>query len=318
LARSAKSAIEVWTGDQTIEDAVANVARFRAAVRRHALGLVIWTLACAIVGALYSASTKPDFIAYARIVLQPRHIANDGPEDLRHYHQTALDGEQAETELRVLRSERTLRPVFDALGLADTPEVRGGPSGFWPVLARELHKFAPGGVPYSEETRAFYLFSDRVRARRLGLSYVFEVSYRARSAAQAMQVANAVVASYLRNRIDLAIAAAKSGAPYGTSRVAAILAEFARAEDALKNGSASQDYLPDSDVRLLGQATAPQSKVYPKAWALVAMSSGFGLISGVLFVAVLAWPPRKTTPAARFETRSAPGSSLAPASLSRS
>ena len=280
----------MWTGEQSVEAAVAHLAAYRVAIRRHVFALLIWISACAIFGAFCVACAKPEFIASALIVLQPRHIANDGPEDLRHYHQTALDGEQAETELQVMRSERVLRPVFDALRLAEAPEVRGGRSGFWPSLTHLLHKMSPGAIPYREETRAYYTFSDRVRSRRLGLSYVFEVSYRAQSAAQAAGVANAIVASYLRNRIDLAIAAATSGAPYGTSRVATILAEFAKAEEALKNGAAYPDYLPDSDVRLLGPAIAPQSKVYPKAWALVAVASGIGLFSGLLFVAFIACP----------------------------
>jgi uncharacterized protein involved in exopolysaccharide biosynthesis len=296
LRRGAKSVIEVWTGEQNIEDAIASLAAYRTAIRRNAFALLMWVSACAIFGAFCVALTRPDFIASARIVLQPRHVANDGPEDLRHYHQTALDGEQAETELQVLRSERILRPVFEALRLADAPEVRDGQSGFWPTLARQLHRLAPRAIPYSERARAFYAFSDRVRSRRLGLSYIFEVSYRAQSAAQAAQVANAIVASYLRNRIDLAIADAKSGAPYGTSRVATILAEFAKAEEAIKNGSASPDYLPDSDVRLLGSATAPQSKVYPKAWALVLTAFGIGLTSGLLFVVFFAWLARKRMP----------------------
>jgi uncharacterized protein involved in exopolysaccharide biosynthesis len=285
----------VWAGEQSVEDAMAYLAAYRAAIRRHAFALLAWISACAMLGAFYVVSTKPDFIASARIVLQPRHIANDGPEDLRHYHQAALDDEQAETELRVLRSERVLHPVFEALRLAESPEVRGGQSGFWPTVARQLRRLGPGATPYDESAKAFYAFADRVRSRRLGLSYVFEVSYRAQSAAEAARVVNAIVTSYLRNRVDLAIADAKGGAPYGTNRVATILAEFGKAEEAIKNGSVTSDYLPDSDARLLGPALAPQSKVYPKAWALLLNAMGIGLISGLLFVAIFAWSARRRT-----------------------
>lgn len=275
----------MWIGDRSTEDALTGLAGYRDAVRRNSLLLLFWVLACASSGTFYAISAKPEYISFARLVLQPRHIAIDGPENLRYYHQIALDDEQAETELEVLRSERLLRPFFERLHLAGELELQGGQNGFWSALARTLSSFAPTATAYSEEAGAFAAFSDRVRSRRLGLSYVIEMSYRGRSAAEAAKIVNGVVASYLRNRI--ALANEKGSAPYRTSRVGMILAQLATADEAIKNGSVPATYLPDSDVRLLGPALVLQSKVYPKNWALLVLASGFGLISGLLLILIL-------------------------------
>jgi uncharacterized protein involved in exopolysaccharide biosynthesis len=275
----------LWIGERSTEDAVTGLAGYRDAVRRNSLALLFWVLACASFGIFYAISTKPEYIAFSRLVLQPRQIAIDGPENLRYYHQIVLDDEQAETELEVLRSERLLRPVFEGLHLAAEPELQAGQNGFWSALGRTLRSFAPTANAYNEETGAFNAFSDRVRSRRLGLSYVIEVSYRGRSAAEAAKIVNAVVTTYLRNRI--ALANENGSAPYRKSRVGMIHAELAAADEAVRSGSVPPNYLPDSDVRLLGPSIVPESKVYPKNWALLVLATGFGLISGVLLILIL-------------------------------
>jgi uncharacterized protein involved in exopolysaccharide biosynthesis len=278
-----ESATSVWKGERDLADVSSSLATTAGAIRRNAAMLLVWALICNGLAIIYLKLVRPEFIASAQVLLQPRHIANDGPEDARHYHQFALDSEQSETELRVLRSERILAHVFTALQLADSAELRGR-NGFWSGLARQLHRLVPGAMPIDERRQTYYAFADRVRSRRIGLSYVIEVSYSSRDAQLAARVANAVASAYVSDRLSYVAARAQTGSPYLRSRASFLASESLASDDAVRSGSIPSSDMPDSDVRILGSAVAPSSPVYPKTGPILALASAFGLVSGLMVI----------------------------------
>jgi uncharacterized protein involved in exopolysaccharide biosynthesis len=272
-------------GDRSEADSAARLRSFGDALRRSRLFLVVWTLVWIGFGAAYLISVRPEFVARVDVALEPRRIANDGPEDERHFHQFALDSEQADTELRVLRSERLLRPIFDQFHLADTPELADRSDGFWQGLARWLHRFAPNAMPYDGDTRAFFAFTSRVHCLRLGLSYVFEISYRSNDANTAAQVANAIAAGYVADRLVTHRARLdRVGGPYRVAVGEALSTEIDKAREAALHGSPAPEDLPLADVRVLGAAAPPLSKTYPKPGPMLLFAAGFAMISGVMLV----------------------------------
>lgn len=94
----------IWIGTRSLSEASAAITTASTLVRRRRLFLLVWVLGFVACGAIYGKVIPRDFIATTQILLQPRFIMNDGPEDLRHFHQSMMDSEQCETELRVLRS----------------------------------------------------------------------------------------------------------------------------------------------------------------------------------------------------------------------
>jgi uncharacterized protein involved in exopolysaccharide biosynthesis len=246
-----------------------------------------WIMLWAGFGLAYAVTVRPEFVGRIQIAIEPRHIADDGPEDERHFHQLALDSEQAETELRVLRSERLLRPVFDELHLADAPELSAGRQGFWSEAAHWMHRLSPNAAAYDTRTRAFDTFVDRVRCLRLGLSYVIEVSYRSPDPRRAAQVANAVGASYLGDRL-LRVRAhfERMGGEYHAARASNLAAQIEETHAALREGVPLDRDMDFADARLLGSAVAPLAKAYPKIGPTVLFASGFGAISGILLLLV--------------------------------
>jgi uncharacterized protein involved in exopolysaccharide biosynthesis len=276
-----------------VADASAGIAESGRLLHRKMPFLAVWVAAFVAAGAVYVKLLQPDFVATTQVLLQPRVIINDGPEDLRHFHQFMIDSEQCETELRILRSEQLLYRVFKALNLFEAPEIRSGADGLWTYLGTKVHGFARLVGPVDEDVQAFDAFTRRVRSRRLGLSYVIEISYRAQSAQQAARVANAVASAYAAHRLRGVLAREQRSGIYLEKRLRGLQAQIAAIDAGLPGGSIPEGGMPDADVRLLGPATLPLRSAFPKSGPLLAMMAGLGTVSGLLIVLLPRTPPRR-------------------------
>jgi len=236
----------VWTGERSLETAQASIGERAFAVRRHLFALVLWVAACLGSGELYLRTVSPDFIATVQFVLQPWHVSADGPEQARYIRQFILNGEQADTEVRVIRSKRLLRGVFQALHLATVPELMDGRDGFWSAVRELLRRSTLDAAPLDSEAAAFERFESRVRTRRLATSYVLEIAYRSRDPRLAARVVNSIAAAYLRERIGEAAADTVVTAPRWKDRIASLLKETRTAEDAIGRGEVPANYLPSA------------------------------------------------------------------------
>ncbi len=284
LAHARSASQSIWTGERPVSDAKASVADVLHHLRRHLVFLILWVLAFVASGAVYVKLLHPDFIATTQILLRPHVIVNDGPEDLRHFYQLVLDGDQCETELRVLSSQRLLYQVFTAQKLADAPEIWNHSDGLWAFLGSRIDRFRRASSEDSALIEAFNAFLSRVRVRRLGLSYVLEISYRAHSGEQATKVVNAIASTYAAYRLRGILAREQRRGVYLERRLSSLLGQIMAAEGGSQFGVIPEDSLPDADVRLLGPASRPLGNAYPNMKPIVMMMGGLGLVSGLLLV----------------------------------
>jgi capsular exopolysaccharide synthesis family protein len=198
-----------------------------------------------------------------------------------------LDVAQAESQIQVIRSERILAAVFDVLNLIESKDfVEGAPS----FLSRIFN--ALGIVKHSSfdvldrRARAFQSFSDRVSVRRLGQSYVIEVGYSASSPEQAARIANAIAVQYIKAQIDVKAAAASQGTEYLRGRIINIEAEQKAALEGVRDGRVPDMLFSDADARIIGAALKPLNKSYPKTGLVLAFAAVFGLVTGLLSIAI--------------------------------
>lgn len=283
----------IWTGERPVSEAKVSVAEALRRLRRNLAFLVVWVMAFVASAVVYVKLLHPDFIATTQILLQPHVIVNDGPEDLRHFYQFMIDSDQCETELRVLSSQRLLYQVFKAQNLADAPEIRGGSDGLWAYIGSRIDRFRRLAAADTQAIEAFNAFLGRVRARRLGLSYVIEISYRAHSAEQATKVVNAIASTYAAYRLRGVLARERRRGVYLESRLSSLLAQIMAAEAGARFGVIPENALSDADVRLLGPASRPLGTAYPNMKPLVMMMGGLGLVSGLLVVLLSGGAPAR-------------------------
>ena len=287
----------VWTGDRSVYDATAFITGTLQQLRRSIIFIVIWVSTFIMSSFVYSRLLTPDFIATTQILIQPQVILNDGPEKLRQFYQLVLDGYLCETELRVLSSQQILYKVFESQNLTAAAEIQGGADGIWAFVGIKLDRLRNLSTKESASIELFNAFLRRVRVRRLGLSYVIEVSYRAHSAEQATRVVNAIASTYAAYRLRGVLAREQRRGFYLESRLSSLQQQITASEAGSRLGVIPEHTLLDSDIRLLGPANRPLGIAYPKTSPLILMMGGFGLISGLLIVLLSRRvPARHTSP----------------------
>ena len=287
----------MWSGGAQIEASAARLADYWRALISARWPLLGWVFVCAAAGAAYFLLLPAQFVARVDVVIGPRAFANDGPEDVRHFHQVDIDAQQAATELWVMGSDLVLRRVFDDLALGDLPELTSGADGLLPLVARWAHRLAPGSSPYDEHERAYFAFASRVLCLRVGGSYVFELSYRSRDPRLAVRVANALASAYLSDRLNRERQRREGVAAYQVQRSDELGREILSVRMAEKDGLIPAQDMYSAGARILGPALPPQGRTFPKPVPTLLLSVAIGLISGV--VAILSGAGATAAPGAR-------------------
>ncbi len=276
------------------------------AARRRLVPLSLWLVACLAAAAWYLHVTPPSYTATATVILDPKRPSTQAGDTSASVLPPALDSGTAESQIQVIRSERLLSSVFDALGLADAPSLRPGPPGIGSRIVDEIavlfrsHRAGAEDKPARDEA-AFDAFTGRVGARRLGQSFVIEVSYISGDPTEARRLANAVVSGYLGQQVSFKLAAAQNGAEYLQGRVNALGNEVKAATAGMLAGTVPATLLPDADARVIGAALEPLGRSAPKSGLVVGFAATFGLLSGLFAVAVLNGLDRRVRSADQIE-----------------
>jgi Mrp family chromosome partitioning ATPase/capsular polysaccharide biosynthesis protein len=257
------------------------------AVWRRRLPLGLWLALCLALSGWYLKVAPITYTAATMVILEPRQALGPSPSTSQTVVAPSLDVAQAESQIQVIRSERILASVFDVLNLQEAPELVGSGPGIRERLTTALGLGDPVSVNVGDaRARAFQAFTDRVGVRRLGQSYVLEVSYQAASPEQAARVANATAVQYIKAQIDVKAAAALQGTEYLRGRIINIEAEQRAASEGVREGRIPDMLFSDADARIIGAALRPLSKSSPKSGLIVAFALTFGLVTGLLAVAV--------------------------------
>lgn len=257
-------------------------------VRRHAVGLSAWVVFCLGAASLYLASVPVQYTAATQIVLEPRHQSASSPSDAASvFIPPTLDSAQADSEIEIVRSERNLRSVFDTLDIAHDAAFAPGSPG---LLARLLGllpmksdapKLPPAEQAARDEAAAFEAFRERVDVRRIGSSYVLDISFRAPTPDEAARLANAVTAAYIRGQIDLRAAAVERGTEFLQDRIAGLKAERQAAAEGVRTGHIPDIQFTNADARVVGAAVKPLAKSSPQSKLILLFSLVAGLFTGI-------------------------------------
>lgn len=141
--------------------------------------------------------SKPSFTATARLILDTRDSLLQGSNTVGG--DAAADSARVESQVEVLQSDNVARRAAAALGLAAPVEPAA------PAPARGTadgnSEPAPGTPDEAAIARAVETLKGRLRIRRVGLSYIVDISATAADPAMAARIANAVVEAYFAETI---------------------------------------------------------------------------------------------------------------------
>jgi succinoglycan biosynthesis transport protein ExoP len=304
-----------WSGGEThdvTEDGPLQLLRtMLAALRRHWLKIVAWTALCVLLAIAYVRTTPPTYVAAATLLLEPRRPVSASARDAQG--SPGFDLNRADSELQVIRSERLLAQVFDGLGLADHPELRPRPPGLASRIAGGIRgaltdpvgtlraafglsgEAPPAGGASAGEARdiAFAGFAQRISARRVGQSYVVEISYSTSDADLAARVANSAAAAYLLQSIAFKADMARSGTEFVQGRLDSLANQARAAMTAVRTGALPDTATPDADARIVGAARKPLAPAAPRASLIVVLGGAFGFLSALLVAALASMMDRR-------------------------
>ncbi|QGY04188.1 lipopolysaccharide biosynthesis protein [Methylobacterium mesophilicum SR1.6/6] len=262
-------------------------AALKAAIRQKYV-VLSWVVICVGLAAFYAITAKPTYTATATLLLDPRRPVGSANSDSSSAN--SLDTSRAESELQVLRSERLLANVFNSLDLANNPAFafeapdKRGPSGFSLRGMLGLSNAPPS--PDTVLQIKFENFVQQFSVRRVGQSYVVEVSYTSGDPTLARRIANAAASAYLWQSIAAKADAAKNGAEFLQGRVNALNSQARSAATAVSNGSLPDAPTPDADARIIGAALQPLKPSAPRKPLILGLGATVGIVGGLLVVAI--------------------------------
>lgn len=243
------------------------------AIRRNLPMLGLWIAVCWVGAGIVLLRAPVQYTASTQVALES--IPKLRGADARDTVFNALDAAQAETRAAAVKGERLLRFVYDSLHVKERPEFRPRPPSFF---ARLLHPFRSDAESTgAAETAAFLAFMDKVGARRIGLSYVMEISFVAPTAQGAAQMANAITAAYIRDRV---LASVKE-----EEILERRIADIRRQADVLTTGMMKgvipDGEFPDADARVISAAITPLTKSSPKTTLTFALATVLAIVTGL-------------------------------------
>lgn len=258
-----------WSGGSGFFD----FGAFFRSFKRDFAPFLVWLVCCLILAGLVIYRTPVEYTASTQLLLEPtpKKKMSLGNETLT----TQLDSAQADSRVQVMKSEKVLRFVFDVLDLRHSPDYASGS----PSLPDRLTHLFSGASPTSPEERdtaAFLQFMRKVDVRRIGPSYVVEISFRAPTPRAAAKLANAISVAYIR---DLVLSSQRDD-EFLQRRIADIEAEAKILREDVAQGRVPDRDFSDANARIISAAIEPLTKSTPQTGLILLLATTFGVVTG--------------------------------------
>ncbi len=189
-------------------------------------------LACVRLGVVYILTTKPTFTATAQILIEANQHAT--PTLANTESLMAMDTPQIESEAALLQSEQIARKVAQLLeqrgGDAEEDTTTSAKKGSAELAEQSFLTWfyqllfgAPKPETDDEKEARLKAVIAKIQGnmdvRRVGLSYVLNVSYRAGDRKTAANVANAIGDAYVQDKLDVRAQSARQGGAWLEARI---------------------------------------------------------------------------------------------------
>jgi polysaccharide biosynthesis transport protein len=229
-------------GHGSSSPAGADLTKIVAFIKASARIVICWTIAVMALTLLYALTAVPEYTAVANLVLDAHKVQvfKDAPV----VNDAAVDAAQIESQVEIIRSETVARSVVRNLKLSEDPEFVGGQPRIWTILLRTAFGGGDAAEPSSEEERdrkAVRTLRDNLSVRRLGVTYILEVSYRSIDPDKAARIANAVVDAYVVDQLQTKFEATKRASVWLQERIQELRSQSSAAARAVQEFKAKNN-----------------------------------------------------------------------------
>ncbi|MDR3536962.1 MAG: Wzz/FepE/Etk N-terminal domain-containing protein [Acetobacteraceae bacterium] len=224
-----------------------------AFLRRAWLTVAACTVIMGVLGVAYLLFATPRFSASSTVFIDMQAAAPFKADN------TPIDSQfangLAESQVEVLESEGLARVVVDQLHLADNAAFMANGNSLVNTVLGVL--LSPLSTPLpkradSHETAAAELLTKMIRVKRVGLSYILELSVVSRDPVMSAQLANAVVDAFVDYGLDAKGANTRRASKWLEQRIGELQQQATAADQAVQTFKA-QAGIVDTDKGLMNE-----------------------------------------------------------------
>ncbi|WP_426424259.1 Wzz/FepE/Etk N-terminal domain-containing protein [Bradyrhizobium genosp. A] len=164
-----------------------------AFIRRHFSIILLTTLATLGIAILYVITAVPAFTAKAELIVDSKAIDPTSVSTI------------VESQIRIIKSESIASAVIGKLGLAQDPEFVADQASLLHTMTSSISRLLGWSKPETEANAARYMmesFQRNLSAKRLGSTYLVEITFDSRDPDRAAQILNAVAEKYITHQTD--------------------------------------------------------------------------------------------------------------------
>jgi succinoglycan biosynthesis transport protein ExoP len=216
--------------------------------------LMIFTLLlCVSLASVYLLTLPKRYTSTADMIIDSRRMQGLQTQQGASGSDASIDSGMVDSQVEILKSETIAMAVIKDLRLTDETEFTGSDGGLLASIAG-LVSFGTSSDSAKSDYRllrtALGRFQSQLTIRRLGLSYVIEISYQSLSPDRAAQIANAVAEAYIVDSLESKYQASRRAAVWLQDRMKELRAQASTAERAVADYKAKNNIV-DAGGRLL-------------------------------------------------------------------
>jgi polysaccharide biosynthesis transport protein len=227
------------------------LVQIRSFLKREFVPIAATMGVCVAFALLYLLMTPPSYTATTTLIIDTRKVQLFEQQSL--FNETPVDTGAVETQVEVLRSENIALKVIKDLHLEDDPEFGdAGPSLIGTLLGWIFNSGQSSPTENAHVRQAVRIFQTRLGVRRIGLTYVMEVSFRSLDRKRAAEIANAVANAYVDDQLEAKYLAARRAGSWLQDRLKELRAQAGAAERDVVDYKTKNDIV-DAGGRLMNE-----------------------------------------------------------------
>jgi capsular exopolysaccharide synthesis family protein len=204
--------------------------------RRLSIVLLTWLVTLGI-ALLYLIAAVPTFTADAELVIDSKAAPGDA----------ASVSTIVESQVAIIKSESIARDVIRKLGLAEDPEFAG--QGVVSGMIRSISRLLGWSKPEAEFSVMRYAlesFERKLSAKRVGLTYIVEITFDSIDPERAAQILNTVAETYIMAQMDAKYKSALRGEKWVKDRTNELSSQASAARKAVADYYKNRNDIADS------------------------------------------------------------------------
>jgi polysaccharide biosynthesis transport protein len=232
-------------------------------LRRQSSVLFVVFLATLGCGIVYLLTTTPRYAGHAVIVIDP-HKTQLFQQNGSPLSDFPIDSATVDTQIEILTSENIALAVIKELHLDGETEFTSPPLGaagtMLGIVNTVINFLLPspkerGAAPSAEFRRiqsALNTFQQRLKVKRVGLTYAIDVDFQSRNPDQAAQIANAIADAYVVDALEAKYQTMRRAASWLQDRLKELREQSTNAERAVVDYK-NKNNIVDTGGRLIGE-----------------------------------------------------------------